>query len=90
MCVCVCVCTSVGTPDSQKGKPMSKDDMYGKFHLDLHSNEIKIKKIKYITSYFLRAARPSVSAAPLQIALYYNTNGTTRIGNEAEHYVSFP
>lgn len=68
---------------------MSKYDMYGKFHLDLHSNEIKIKKIKYITSYFLRAARPSMSAALLQIALYYNTNGTKRRGNEAEHYVKF-
>lgn len=45
VCVCVCVCASVGTPVSQKGKQMSKYDMYGKFHLDLHSNEIKIKKL---------------------------------------------
>lgn len=36
----VCGCASVGTPIRSKGKPMSKYDMYGKFHLDLHSKDL--------------------------------------------------
>ena len=42
----MCVMRKCGNPPcSQKGKQMSKDDMYGKFHLDLHSKKIKIKKL---------------------------------------------
>lgn len=44
-CMDVCGCASVGTPIQSKGKQMSKYDMYGKFHLDLHSKKIKIKKL---------------------------------------------
>lgn len=42
----MCVYARVWEPPyRQKGKQMSKYDMYGKFHLDLHSKEIKIKKL---------------------------------------------
>lgn len=44
-CVDVCDAQVREPPCSQKGKQMSKDDMYGKFHLDLHSKKIKIKKL---------------------------------------------
>ena len=44
----MCVMRECGNPPySHKGKQMSKYDMYGKFHPDLHSKKkkIKIKKL---------------------------------------------